>query len=158
MFSRCVAILIGTWLPMLATILPVGPTHTLNAIFAGTLATLFSLASLSDKRFGVATAVVGGWVALAPFVFDSTLVEKVLTVVVVGDDDVHRHDRAVQRQARHDPGAGPGGVGACGRDRTRVRQGGLRRADARRGSGRCRAARRPRRPRAPASPPIAASR
>ena len=80
MFSRCVAILIGTWLPMLAVILPLGPTHTVNAIFAGTLATLLSLASLADNRFRIATAVVGGWVALAPFVFDSTLVEKVLTV------------------------------------------------------------------------------
>jgi len=80
MFSRCVAILIGTWLPMLAVILPLGPTHTVNAIVAGTLAAAFSLASLSDNRFRVATAVVGAWVALAPFIFDSTLVEKVLTV------------------------------------------------------------------------------
>ena len=80
MFSRCVAILIGAWLPMLAGILPLGPTHTANAIVAGTLATVFSLASLSDNRFRIATAVVGAWVALAPFVFDSTLLEKVLTV------------------------------------------------------------------------------
>ena len=80
MFSRCVAILIGAWLPMLAGILPLGPTHTANAIVAGTLATMLSLASLSDNRFRIATAVVGAWVALAPFVFDSTLVEKVLTV------------------------------------------------------------------------------
>lgn len=80
MLSRCVAILIGAWLPMLAGVLPLGPTHTANAIIAGTLATLFSLAALSDNRFRVATAVVGGWVALAPFVFDSTLLEKVLTV------------------------------------------------------------------------------
>ena len=80
MFSRCVAILIGAWLPMLAGILPLGPTHTANAIVAGTLAALFSLASLTDNRFRIATAVVGAWVALAPFVFDSTLVEKVLTV------------------------------------------------------------------------------
>jgi hypothetical protein len=65
---------------MLAGILPLGPTHTANAIVAGTLATMFSLASLSDNRFRIATAVVGGWVALAPFLFDSTLVEKVLTV------------------------------------------------------------------------------
>jgi hypothetical protein len=80
MFSRSVAILIGAWLPMLAGILPLGPTHTANAIVAGTLATLFSLASLSDNRFRTATAVVGAWVALSPFLFDSTLVEKVLTV------------------------------------------------------------------------------
>ena len=80
MFSRSVAILIGAWLPMLAGILPLGPTHSANAIVAGTLAALFSLASLTDNRFRTATAVVGAWVALAPFVFDSTLVEKVLTV------------------------------------------------------------------------------
>ena len=80
MLSRSVAILIGAWLPMLAGVLPLGPTHTANAIVAGTLATLFSLAALSDNRFRIATAVVGGWVALAPFVFDSTLLEKVLTV------------------------------------------------------------------------------
>jgi hypothetical protein len=80
MFSRCVAILIGTWLPMLAVILPLGPIHTANAIIAGVLATALSLASLSDNRFRVATAVVGAWVALTPFVFSSTLLEKVLTV------------------------------------------------------------------------------
>lgn len=80
MFSRCVAILIGTSLPMLAGILPLGPTHTANAIVAGIVGTMLSLASLSDNRFRIATAAVGAWVALAPFVFDSTLVEKVLTV------------------------------------------------------------------------------
>jgi hypothetical protein len=80
MLSRCIAILIGTWLPMLAVILPFGPTHTANAIIAGVLATALSLASLSDNRFRVATAVVGGWVALSPFVFPSTLLEEVVTV------------------------------------------------------------------------------
>jgi hypothetical protein len=80
MLSRCIAILIGTWLPMLAVILPVGPTQTANAIIAGVLATALSLASLSDNRFRVATAVVGGWVALSPFLFSSTLLERVLTV------------------------------------------------------------------------------
>jgi len=80
MFSRCVAILIGTWLPMLAVVVPFGSTHLANALIAGTLGTLLSLASLSDNRFRVAAAVVGGWVALSPFVFSSTLVEKWLTV------------------------------------------------------------------------------
>jgi hypothetical protein len=80
MLLRCVAILIGTWLPMSAGILPLGPTHTANAIVAGILATVFSLASLVDNRFRIATAAVGAWVALAPFVFESTLLEKVLTV------------------------------------------------------------------------------
>ena len=80
MVSRCVAILIGTWFPMLALILPLGPTHTVNAIIAGVLATVLSLASLSDNRFRIATAAVGGWVALSPFLFSSTLLEEVLTV------------------------------------------------------------------------------
>jgi hypothetical protein len=80
MFSRCVAILIGTWLPMLAVIVPFGPTHTVNAIIAGIVATALSFASLSDNRFRVATAVIGGWVALSPFLFSSTLVEEALTV------------------------------------------------------------------------------
>jgi hypothetical protein len=80
MLSRCVAILIGTWFPMLAVVLPLGPTHTANAIIAGVVATALSLASLSDNRFRIATAVVGGWVALSPFVFSSTLLERVLTV------------------------------------------------------------------------------
>ena len=80
MVSRCVAIMIGTWFPMLAVILPLGPIHKVNAIIAGVLATVLSLASLSDNRFRVATAVVGGWVALSPFLFSSTLLEEVLAV------------------------------------------------------------------------------
>jgi hypothetical protein len=80
MLSRGLAVLIGAWLPMLAVILPLGPTHTANAIVAGIVATALSFASLSDIRFRVATAAVGGWVALSPFVFSATVVEKVLTV------------------------------------------------------------------------------
>jgi hypothetical protein len=80
MFSRSVAILIGTWFAMMAGVLPLGPAHTVNAIVAGILAAAFSLASLSDDRFRIATAVVGGWVALSPFILPSTLLEEVLTV------------------------------------------------------------------------------
>ena len=80
MLSRSVAILIGAWFPMLAVILPLGPVHTVNAIVAGIAATLLSFAALSDNRARVAAAVVGGWVALSPFIFDSTMLEKVLTV------------------------------------------------------------------------------
>lgn len=80
MFSRSIAILIGTWLPMLAVMLPIGPVHTANAIIAGIAATLLSLAALADDRARVGAAVVGAWVALSPFIFDSTLLEKVLTV------------------------------------------------------------------------------
>jgi hypothetical protein len=41
---------------------------------------LLSFAALADKRASIATAVVGAWVALTPFIFASTLLEKVLTV------------------------------------------------------------------------------
>jgi hypothetical protein len=80
MLSRSVAILIGAWLPMLGVVLPLGPVHTANALIAGIAATLLSVAALSDNRARIATAVIGGWVALSPFIFDSTLIEEVLTV------------------------------------------------------------------------------
>ena len=80
MLSRSIAILIGPWLPMLAVVLPIGPVHTANAIVAGTIGTLLSLAALADNRARYAAAVVGAWVALSPFIFDSTLIEEVLTV------------------------------------------------------------------------------
>jgi len=80
MFSRSVSILIASWLPMLAVMLPLGRFHTANAIVAGILATLLSLAAFVDNRARIATAAVGAWVALTPFIFSSTLIEKVLTV------------------------------------------------------------------------------
>lgn len=80
MFSRSLGILIGAWLPMLAAMLPIGPVHTANAMIAGVLATVLSLAALADDRARVGTAVVGAWVALSPFIFTSTLIEEVLTV------------------------------------------------------------------------------
>ena len=80
MLSRSIAIVIASWLPMFAVMLPVGPVHTVNAMVAGILATLLSLAALADDRARVATAVVGGWVALSPFIFSSTPIEEVLTV------------------------------------------------------------------------------
>jgi hypothetical protein len=80
MFSRAVSILIGSWLPLFALVLPLSPFHRVNALVAGTLATLLSFAALADKRASIATAVVGAWVALTPFIFASTLLEKVLTV------------------------------------------------------------------------------
>src|SRR5262245_19349505 len=80
MLSRCVSILLGTWLPMLAAVLPIGRVHFVNALICGTLATLLSFAALSDNRARIGMAVVGGWVALSPFIFPSTLIEEVLTV------------------------------------------------------------------------------
>jgi hypothetical protein len=80
MFSRSIAIVFGSWLAMLAVVLPIGPFHMVHAIVAGTLATLLSLAALADDRARIATAAVGAWVALSPFIFPSTLIEEVLTV------------------------------------------------------------------------------
>jgi hypothetical protein len=80
MLSRSISILLSAWLPMLAAILPIGPVHFWNAIIFGTLATLLSFAALSDNRARVGMAIVGAWVALSPFIFDSTLIEEVLTV------------------------------------------------------------------------------
>ena len=62
MFSRSVGILIGAWLPMLAVTLPIGPVHTANALIAGILATVLSLAALADDRAGSAPPSSGpGW-------------------------------------------------------------------------------------------------
>jgi hypothetical protein len=80
MLSRSLGILIGPWLPMLAVTLPIGPVHTTNALIAGVVASLLSLAALVDDRARIATAVVGAWVALSAFIFHSTLLEEVLTV------------------------------------------------------------------------------
>jgi hypothetical protein len=80
MLSRSISILIGAWLPMLAAVLPIGPVHLRNALICGTIATLLSFAALSDNRARIAMAVVGAWVALSPFIFDSTLIEQVLAV------------------------------------------------------------------------------
>jgi hypothetical protein len=80
MLSRSIAILIGTWLSMLAVILPLSPAHRVSALVAGIVGTLLSFASLSDNRARIGAAVVGAWVALSPFIFASTLLEEVLTV------------------------------------------------------------------------------
>ena len=80
MLSRSISILLGAWLPMLAAVLPIGPFHLTNALICGTLAVLLSFAALSDNRARIGMAVVGAWVALTPFIFDSTLIEEVLTV------------------------------------------------------------------------------
>jgi len=80
MLSRSVSILISAWLVMAAGILPLSTFHMVNAIVAGALATLLSFAALSDNRARIGVAVVGAWVALVPFIFDSTMLEKVLTV------------------------------------------------------------------------------
>jgi len=80
MVSRSVSIVISAWLVMAAGIFPLSTLHMVNAIVAGSLATLLSFAALSDNRARIGVAIVGAWVALVPFIFDSTMLEKVLTV------------------------------------------------------------------------------
>jgi hypothetical protein len=80
MLSRCFAILVAPLLAFAPLVLPIGPTHATNAVIAGTLALLLSALSLTFDRARVATAIVGGWVALTAFIFQSTLLEEVVTV------------------------------------------------------------------------------
>ena len=80
MLSRCLAILIAPLLAFAPLVLPIGPAHTTDAVIAGTLATLLSMLSLTYDRARVGTAILGGWVALTAFIFQSTLLEEVVTV------------------------------------------------------------------------------
>jgi hypothetical protein len=80
MFSRCIAILVCSMLPMFAATLPIGPAHTANLMVSGIVATLLCFGALVDNRFRFGVAIVGGWVALSPFVIWSTLLEQVIAV------------------------------------------------------------------------------
>ena len=80
MFARSLAVLISSWLPCAALILPFGRAHTLNALIAGTLAVVLSGFSLSSTRIGNLVSVIGVWVALTGFIFPSTLLEEVVVV------------------------------------------------------------------------------
>jgi len=81
MLSRMLAIVISSWLPVLGVILPFGVAHRTNALVAGSVATLLAAFSLMDRRARFGAALVGGWVALSPFlILSSTLLEKVVTV------------------------------------------------------------------------------
>lgn len=80
MFVRSLAILISTWLPCAALILPFGRAHTVNALVAGTLAVVLSGFSLSSRRIGTLVSVIGVWVALTAFLFPSTLLEEEVVV------------------------------------------------------------------------------
>ena len=80
MFARSLAILFSTWLPCAALILPFGRAHTVNALIAGTLAAALSAFSLSSRRIGTLVSVIGVWVALTAFIFQSTLLEEEVVV------------------------------------------------------------------------------
>lgn len=80
MLSRSIAILFASFLPTAAMILPLSPAHKINALIAGTLATMMAAFSMAYERARLGAALIGAWVALAPFIFPSTIVEEVLTV------------------------------------------------------------------------------
>jgi hypothetical protein len=65
---------------MFAATLPLSTPHMVNLMAAGILATLLSFGSLIDNRFRYGVALIGGWVALSPFVMWSTLIEGVVAV------------------------------------------------------------------------------
>ena len=51
-----------------------------NALVAGTLALVLSAFSLTYDRARLSVALIGVWVALSAFIFQSTLLEEVVTV------------------------------------------------------------------------------
>jgi hypothetical protein len=80
MVSRALAILVASWLPAAALIAPLGRAHTINAIVAGTIATLLAAIGLGYDRPRFGAAAIGAWVALSAFVFRSTLLEEVIVI------------------------------------------------------------------------------
>jgi hypothetical protein len=80
MLSRSLGIVVVTWLPGLAAVLPLGAAYTVNAIVAGLIATALAALSLAYERARLGVALVGVWVAFSPFVFHSSFTEIVLSV------------------------------------------------------------------------------
>jgi hypothetical protein len=80
MLSRIVGLLMVAFLFTAPFVFPMGSAHAANAYIAGSLALLCGLAALADERARLGLALVGGWVALSPFIFWSTLTEQVVTV------------------------------------------------------------------------------
>jgi hypothetical protein len=80
MLSRIAGVLMVAFLLTAPLVIPMGPAHTANAFIAGSLALLFAFGALADERARLGLALVGGWVALSPFILWSTLAEQVVTV------------------------------------------------------------------------------
>jgi hypothetical protein len=80
MLSRSIAIVLASFLPTAALILPLSPAHRISALIAGTLATVLAGFSMAYDRARMGAVLIGGWVALTPFIFSSTLLEQVVTV------------------------------------------------------------------------------
>jgi len=80
MLTRCLALLFIPILPFVPLMVPFSTAHATSAIVAGVVATVLAAFALVDDRARAAVAVVGGWVALSPFIFRSTLTEEVIAV------------------------------------------------------------------------------
>jgi hypothetical protein len=80
MLSRAIAIVFASFLPTAALIFPLSPAHRINALIAGTLATVLAGFSMAYDRARMGAVFIGGWVALTAFIFPSTLIEEVVTV------------------------------------------------------------------------------
>ena len=80
MRSRSLAVVFGSWLPVAALIAPFSRAHTLDALVAGTIATLLAAVSFANDRARFGAAVIGGWVALTALIFPSTLLEEIVMV------------------------------------------------------------------------------
>ncbi len=80
MLGRCLALLFIPMLPCVPLIAPLSRAHATSAIVAGIIASACAAFSLVDNRARVAAAVVGGWVALSPFIFRATLLEEAIAV------------------------------------------------------------------------------
>jgi hypothetical protein len=80
MLSRSLGIIIATWLPCLALMLPLSPFHTANALIAGLAAVALSAFALVYDRARLGASIIGAWVAFTPFFVRSSLTELVLSV------------------------------------------------------------------------------
>jgi hypothetical protein len=80
MLTRCLALLFIPILPFVPLMAPLSPAHATSAVVAGVVATVLAAFALVDDRARAAVAMVGGWVALSPFIFRSTLTEEVIAV------------------------------------------------------------------------------
>lgn len=80
MFSRMIAIVIASWLPTLAVMLPLSPAFQTNALVVGTLATMLVAFALVDDRARYGAALMGAWAAFFPFVVAAPLLDIVLNV------------------------------------------------------------------------------
>ena len=81
MLSRCLALLWIPTLPFAPLMVPFAPARAANVVVAGIVATVLALFSLVNNRARFAVGFAGAWVALTPFIFNTTLPEEVITVV-----------------------------------------------------------------------------